>query len=352
MAGVTNAPFRMLCREHGAGVFVSEMITARAVVERNHKTSRLVRFGLDESPRSLQLYGTDPATMAEAARQVIDECGVEHIDINLGCPVPKVTRRGGGAALTVRRRIVERILTAVVRAVDPVPVTVKFRLGIDDSHPTSTDMAKIAEGVGCAWVTLHARTAEQLYSGQANWSAIADLVDEVSIPVLGNGDIWTAGDAVAMSSRTGCAGVVIGRGCLGRPWLFADLAAAFAGTEVPPPPPLGAVAATMIRHLDLLIDWVGPVVGIREFRKHAGWYLKGYPVGHDVRTRVAVLDSRAELGELLASLDPDLGPVDPHHPPKRGRRDGPRKVQLPDGWYQTADSDSAVDDHEDSGSGG
>ena len=233
MAGVTNVAFRRLCRSYGAGLYVSEMITARALVEGNAKTLAMAAFDPDEPVRSVQLCGVDPTVMGAAVRRLVDEIGVDHIDLNFGCPAGKVTRQGGGAALPVHRALFRAIVSAAVGAAGSVPVTVKLRIGVDDDHITFLEAGRIAEGEGVAAVTLHARTAEQLYSGTADWRAIAELKAAVtSIPVLGNGDLWEASDALAMVAATGCDGVVVGRGCLGRPWLFRDLADAFAGRPV------------------------------------------------------------------------------------------------------------------------
>ncbi|HKY15674.1 MAG TPA: tRNA dihydrouridine synthase DusB [Microthrixaceae bacterium] len=353
MAGVTNAPFRRLCRRHGAGLYVSEMITARALVERNEKTFRLARFDDDERPRSIQLYGIDPTVMATATRMLVSEIGVDHIDLNFGCPVPKVTRHGGGAALPVRRRLLRDLLRATVRAADGVPVTAKFRMGVDDTHLTYLDTGRIAEDEGCAAVALHARTAEQLYSGDARWAAIGSLVDAVTtIPVLGNGDIWDAQDALAMVAATGCDGVVVGRGCLGRPWIFAELAAAFTGADAPEPTTLGAVGATMVEHFDLLAEWGGESHAIRDFRKHTGWYLTGYPVGSQVRARLSQLRSRDHLIEEVSGLDQGAVLTANARRAKRGHSQGPRPVALPDRWYETADDDAALDAGAESASSG
>jgi nifR3 family TIM-barrel protein len=259
MAGITNVAFRQLCREQGAGVYVCEMVTARALVERNPKTLRMVAFDRTERPRSLQLYGVDPATMRKAVEMIIDEDLADHIDMNYGCPAPKVTRKGGGAALPWRRRLFERIVRSAVEAAAPsgIPVTVKMRRGIDDDHLTYLEAGRIAEDCGVAAVALHARTAAQRYSGRADWASIAALKQALSVPVLGNGDIWEADDALRMVAETGCDGVVVGRGCLGRPWLFADLAAAFTGRSDRTLPSLGEVATTMRRHAELLSSWLG-----------------------------------------------------------------------------------------------
>jgi len=341
MAGVTNRAFRRLCREHGPGlVYVNEMVTARALVEGNEKTRRMLRFDDDERPRSAQLYGTAPGTMAEAVRRLIGDHGVEHVDLNFGCPVPKVTRKGGGAALPVRRRLLAGIVGAAVRAAAPdgVPVTVKFRVGIHDGLRTSVQTGRIAEAEGASAVALHARTAEQRYAGDADWSAIAELKAAVtSIPVLGNGDVWEAPDALAMVDATGCDGVVVGRGCLGRPWLFADLVAAFEGRPVAGPPPFGAVAATMRRHAELLVADEGEKPAMVGFRTHAGWYLQGYAVGVDARRRLGTVASVAELREVLDGIDPTLELPDEARRLRRGHTDGPRPVALPEGWLDLVD---------------
>jgi len=344
MAGVTNAPFRRLCRQMGAGLYVSEMITARALVESNAKTMLLASFDADESPRSIQLYGVDPVVIGEAVRRLTDEGRVDHVDLNFGCPASKVTKLGGGAALPVRRRLLRSILASAVAAAGDVPVTAKFRIGTDEDHHTFLDTGRIAEGEGCAAIALHARTAEQAYSGTARWEAIGRLKGHVdAIPVFGNGDIWEAADAVTMMRETGCDGVTIGRGCLGRPWLFGELAALLAGEEVPPPPTLGEVAQVMVHHFDLLAEWQGPDRARRDFRKHTGWYLTGYPVGPAVRRELAMLQSRDHLAEVLGRIDPGLGMIEGGRRLRRGHKHGPRRVSLPDGWYDLADSDEALD---------
>ena len=340
MAGITNAAYRQLCREQGAGLYVCEMITSRGVVERNPKTFAMLRFDPGETVRSVQLYGVDPAVMARASGILCAEFGVSHIDLNFGCPVPKVTRRGGGGVLPWKRDRLRDILRATVAAAEPygVPVTIKTRLGIDADHLTYRDAGRIAQDAGCAGVALHARTVQQAYSGQANWEAIATLVDDLEIPVLGNGDIWEASDALAMVARTGCAGVVIGRGCLGRPWLFRDLADAFAGRTTRSLPTLGEVAAMVRRHAELLAALYGERHKLTDLRKHMAWYFKGFPVGGDLRRGLAMVSSLAELDGLLAQLDPDAAfPVGELGSP-RGRQGTPRdKVVVPYGWLDSTD---------------
>jgi nifR3 family TIM-barrel protein len=338
MAGVTNRAFRRLCRTYGAGLYVSEMVTARALVEGNAKTLDMVTFGDDEPWRSVQLYGVDPVVMQGAVRRLVDEIGVDHIDLNFGCPAAKVTRKGGGAALPVHRALLQAIIRAAVRAAGSVPVTVKLRLGVDSSHLTFLESGRLAEAEGAAAVALHARTAEQLYSGSADWAAIGELKAHVAgIPVLGNGDIWEASDALAMMAATGCDGVVVGRGCLGRPWLFGDLADAFAGRSQRRPPNLGEVASVMVTHARLLCDAFGESHGIRQFRKHVSWYLTGFPVGSEHRRGMAQLDSMGELEAAVDKLDASQPfPLEALRM-ARGHTNGPRPVALPAGWLQSVD---------------
>lgn len=354
MAGVTNRAFRRLCREQGAGLYINEMVTSRALLERNDETLRMCQFDGDESPRSIQLYGVDPVVTAEAVAMVVSEDMADHIDLNMGCPVPKVTRKGGGAALPWKLDLFEAVCSAAVtasqqaarsRGIAAPPVTVKMRMGIDVDHLTYLEAAQIAADSGMAWVALHARTAQQLYGGQADWSAIATLVEHLApsgVPVLGNGDIWTAADAQAMMAQTGCAGVVVGRGCLGRPWLFAELAAAFTGQDSPAEPDLAQVAAVMRRHAELLVATLGPDRGPRDFRKHIAWYLKGFSAPNRVRVALANVSSLAELDRLLAELDLSQPfPSDVARGP-RGRTSGGRQVALPEGWLRSRTTDQHI----------
>jgi nifR3 family TIM-barrel protein len=333
MAGITNSPFRRLCREFGGGLYVSEMITTRALVERDAETMRLIEFAPDEQPRSLQLYGVEPAVVREAVTMLVAEDRADHIDLNFGCPVPKVTRRGGGAALPWKRDLLRAVLRAAVTAAGPVPVTMKMRKGIDDDRLTYLEAGRIAEQEGVAAVALHGRTAAQAYSGAADWSAVARLKEHVTtVPVLGNGDVWYASDALRMMAETGCDGVVVGRGCLGRPWLFRSFDRAFAGLPDDPHPTLGEVAAVMRRHAGLMVAWAGEDKGAREFRKHVSWYLKGFGVGGETRNALALVSSLAELDDLLATLDADQPfPAESVGAP-RGRLGSPRRVVLPEGW--------------------
>ena len=354
MAGVTNAAFRRLCRASGAGLYVSEMVTARALLEGNARTMRMVAFPDDEPCRSVQLYGVDPAVTKAAVTRLVDEVGVDHIDLNFGCPAAKVTRKGGGAALPAHPVLFASIVGAAVRAAGAVPVTVKLRIGIDDAHQNADQTGRIAADQGVVAVTLHARTAEQLYSGNARWEAIGELVAALDpLPVLGNGDIWEADDALAMVERTGCAGVVVGRGCLGRPWLFGELAARFAGQPLGPGPTLGDVAGVMVRHARLLCDALdGEEAALRDFRKHVGWYLTGFPVGGERRRRLGMVSTLDDLEAGLAELDPTLA-----FPPGaarmvRGHAQGPRSVALPPGWLERTDDPAPPEGGDELVSGG
>jgi nifR3 family TIM-barrel protein len=358
MAGITNRAFRRLCREYGqeglaaggasgaTSLYVSEMITSRALVERTPETMRLIEHDPDESPRSIQLYGVDPATVAAAVRLLVTEDRADHVDLNFGCPVPKVTRKGGGAALPWKKDLFEAILTGAVREASryAVPVTVKMRKGIDDDHLTYLEAGLVAERAGVAAVALHGRTASQAYSGEADWSAIARLKETVrTIPVLGNGDIWSAEDALRMVRETGCDGVVVGRGCLGRPWLFTDLAAAFAGTPARAEPDLGAVAATLRRHTEYLVDFYDDEYkACRDIRKHIAWYLKGFPAGSAVRHQLALVDSLDALDALIATLDASAPWPGGAAEGQRGRAGSPRRVALPDGWLDSRELDGAA----------
>ncbi|PZU48422.1 MAG: tRNA dihydrouridine synthase DusB [Microbacterium sp.] len=339
MAGITNTAFRRLCREYGAGLYVSEMITTRALVERNATTMRLITHHESESPRSIQLYGVDPATTEAAVRLLVDEDRADHIDLNFGCPVPKVTRKGGGAALPWKTGLFREIVTRAARAAGHVPLTVKMRKGIDHDHLTFLDAGRIAEDAGVAAVALHARTAAEFYSGNADWTAIAALKQAVtSIPVLGNGDIWSAEDAVRMMAETGCDGVVVGRGCLGRPWLFGDLAAAFGAPGVQVDATLAFVAAAFRRHAELLVEFFEDEGrGCRDIRKHVAWYFKGYPVGGEARAALATVSTLAEIDDLLATLDLDAPYPGSAAEGQRGRAGTPKRPALPDGWLASRD---------------
>lgn len=333
MAGVTNYPFRTLAQRFGAGLYVSEMITARPLAEGREKTRKLADFGPTEKVRSLQLYGVDPHFVGEAVRWLVGEGRVDHIDMNFGCPVPKVTRKGGGSAIPLKPRLLSSIVRAAVSNAGDVPVTIKFRKGVDDEHLTFLDSGRIGRDEGCAAVALHARTAAQLYDGEADWDAITELKQAVpEIPVLGNGDIWEAQDALRMMRQTGCDGVVVGRGCLGRPWLFRDLADVFAGRQPANPPRFGEVAEIMLEHAGLLAQWVGEGPAMRMFRKHSTWYTKGFRGSAAMRQRLVRVNTLQELREVLALVDADTEfPVTAMRVP-RGKKSGTQRVQLPHGY--------------------
>lgn len=348
MAGVTNTAFRTICREFAPGlVYVNEMVMATAVVHGNAKTERMMTFGPHEQPRSLQVYGSDPVIIGEAIRRLCDQGRVDHIDINFGCPAAKVTRKGGGAAVPAKPNLLRAILRASVGAADPygVPVTAKFRMGLFDDLLTYIGTGRIAAEAGVAAIALHARTAEQHYAGRANWAAIGELKAAVpEIPVLGNGDIWEASDAVAMMRETGCDGVVVGRGCLGRPWLFANLVDALQGRPVAASPLLGGASRVMAHHARLLVDHLGADIAMRDFRKHTAWYLTGYPVGGEMRRRFAGVSTLAELDDLIAELDPTTAIVDGGERIRRGHTNGPIRVVLPPNYLDHLDDLMVPDD--------
>jgi nifR3 family TIM-barrel protein len=345
MAGITNTAFRRLCREYGAGLYVSEMITSRALVERTPESLRLITHHESETTRSIQLYGVDPKTVAEAVTMLVAEDRADHIDLNFGCPVPKVTRKGGGAALPWKLDLFRDIVESAVQAAGPLPLTIKMRKGIDADHLTYLEAGRIAEGAGVASIALHARTASEFYSGHADWSAIEKLKNTItSVPVLGNGDIWSAEDALRMVDETGCDGVVVGRGCLGRPWLFGDLAAAFRGDpstgsgrrSLKAQPTLGEVAAAYRRHAELLVEFFEDEGrACRDIRKHVAWYFKGYSVGGELRAALATSSSLDEIDELLSTLDPAQPYPGADAEGQRGRAGTPKNPTLPYGWLDS-----------------
>lgn len=337
MAGITNTAFRRLCREYGAGLYVSEMITSRALVERTPESLRLIQHHESETPRSIQLYGVDPKTVADAVTMLVAEDRADHIDLNFGCPVPKVTRKGGGAALPWKLDLFRDIVESAVKAAGPLPLTIKMRKGIDSDHLTYLEAGRIAEGAGVSSIALHARTAAEFYSGTADWSAIEKLKSTITgVPVLGNGDIWSAEDALRMVDETGCDGVVVGRGCLGRPWLFGDLAAAFRGETLKAQPTLGEVAAAYRRHAELLIEFFDDEGrACRDLRKHVAWYFKGYSVGGEIRSALAMSSSLDEIDEILTRLDMDQPYPGADAEGQRGRAGTPKQPTLPYGWLDS-----------------
>lgn len=342
MAGITNAAFRRLCREQGAGLFVSEMVTARALIERREETFRLIKPGAGESPRSIQLYAVDPTVLGKAIDLLGSENLADHIDLNFGCPVPKVTRKGGGAALPYKRKLFSAIVESAVRSAARygIPITVKMRVGIDSDHQTFLESAKSAADLGVAWVALHARTAAQLYEGRSDWNKITELVEHLAptgTPVLGNGDIWSGIDAVNMMNQTGCNGVVVGRGCLGRPWLFADLVSALNGESNRVNPTLFEVRDVMLRHGQLLVEYFEDEDrAMRDIRKHMAWYLKGFSVPREIRSSLGMVGSLSQMSELLSQLQDQPYPQAVGDAP-RGRTSHGRAVSLPDGWLDDPD---------------
>lgn len=353
MAGITNTAFRRLCREYGAGLYVSEMITSRALVERTPGSLRLIKHHESETPRSIQLYGVDPKTVSEAVRFLVDQGLADHIDLNFGCPVPKVTRKGGGSALPWKSDLFRAIVEGAVKAAGEIPLTVKMRKGIDAEHLTYLDAAKAAEDAGVAAIALHGRTANEFYSGQADWNSIATLKETItSVPILGNGDIWSAEDAIRMVRETGCDGVVVGRGCLGRPWLFGDLASAFRAERgditweeaeaAIAKPPLGFVMEAMRRHTELLIEFFDGDEGhaCRDIRKHVAWYFKGYGVGGDTRRSLATVESLTHMDEIFGTMDGSMPYPGEGAEGPRGRAGSPKRPVLPQGWLESRTSDS------------
>ena len=342
MAGITNAAFRRLCREQGAGLFVSEMVTARALIERREETFRLIKPGVGETPRSIQLYAVDPVVLGKAVDLLGSEDLADHVDLNFGCPVPKVTRRGGGAALPFKRRLFSAIVESAVKSASKygIPVTVKMRVGINSDHQTFLESARSAADLGVTWVSLHARTAAQLYEGRSDWNKITELVEHLSdtdVPVLGNGDIWSGADAVNMMQQTGCAGVVVGRGCLGRPWLFADLVSSINGENKRVNPNLFEVRKIMLRHGQLLVEYFeNEDRAMRDIRKHMAWYLKGFSVPREIRSSLGMVSSLVEMEQLLSGLQDQPYPQEVGDGP-RGRTSQGREVKLPAGWLDDPD---------------
>ena len=301
MAGVTNYPYRKICSELGAGLCVSEMVSSRGILEGHRGTWKLVHFAETERPRSIQIFGGDPAAMGESARRLKDELQVDHIDINFGCPVKKLVNKGMGAAVPTNPENCRAVVRAVVEAVAPLPVTIKVRLGIDDENLTFLDAGRIAQEEGCSWITVHGRTVKQMYSGKANWDLIAELNDKIEIPVLGNGDIFEAEDGLERMHRAGVPGIVIGRGCLGNPWLFRELRALFDG-ETPPPRPAVEEIVEMVReHFHLLLVHYGESerAAILRMRKFGAWYATGFHGAAEFRRRFNTVRSGEELEEIL-----------------------------------------------------
>ena len=339
MAGVTNLAFRSMCREYGAGLYVSEMITARGYLMGNRLTTLLASSSPDESPRSVQVYGADPVDLGEMVKSLVDE-GVDHLDINMGCPVPKVTRAGGGSAIPVKPRLLARLVRAMVQNAGDVPVTVKMRKGIHDGLLTFEEAGRAAAGEGASAVGLHARTAAELYSGEADWSSIGRLVEVLDVPVLGNGDIWEPYDAIRMMRQTGCAGVIVGRGCLGRPWLFRELAQAFDGEEPDLPPRFGEIVEIMLEHGRRLVELFGEGVGVRQMRKWTAWYTKGFHGSASVRGKLMRINSLDDLAQTVSELDMDEPfPVTALRA-QRAKGSKTQSVKLPEGYLDDLEDDT------------
>ena len=340
MAGVTNHPFRSLCREFGAGLYVSEMITARGYLNGNRLTLLLASSRPDEKPRSVQMYGSDPRDVGEMAASLAGE-GVDHLDMNFGCPVPKVTRAGGGSAIPAKPRLLARIVRAAVAGAGKVPVTIKVRKGIDETLPTYLAAGRVAQEEGAAAIGLHARTAAQMYAGEADWDAIGALKASVSIPVLGNGDVWECWDALAMMRATGCDAVIVGRGCLGRPWLFRELAEAFDGRQPTDPPALGEIVRIAEEHARRLVAFFGEDAGMRQMRKWCAWYTKGFRGSSAIRERLARVSSLAEMSAALAELDPaEPFPAHALRVPRGKSGRAQKRVALPEGYLEDLDDDT------------
>jgi nifR3 family TIM-barrel protein len=302
MAGVTNYPYRKICKRFGAPLCVSEMVSSRGILDDHRHTWRLVHFGAEERPRSIQIFGCDPWAMGEAARRLVDEMAIDHLDINFGCPVPKLVKQGMGAAVPADPRLCREVVRAVVNAADPVPVTIKVRLGLDEERLTYIEAGAIAEGEGCAWVAVHARTARQMYSGKARWELVGELKSRVGIPVLGNGDIFEAAQAPRRLAESGADGVVIGRGCLGNPWLFRDLKCVFDGQPAPPRPAVEEVVAVVREHFHLLREHFGESgsEALLRMRKFGAWYAHGFPGAAGLRRQFSHIECEGDLERVLA----------------------------------------------------
>lgn len=339
MAGVTNLPFRAMCRDYGAGLFLSEMITARGFLLGNRLSVLLASSDPSESPRSVQVYGSDPKDLGEMVRALVDQ-GVDHLDINFGCPVPKVTRSGNGSAVPVKPRLMARLLSSMVRNAGDVPITIKMRKGIDEDLITYMEGGRVAQEEGVSAVGLHGRTASQLYSGIADWDCIGELKASLQIPVLGNGDIWESWDALRMMRQTGCDGVIVGRGCLGRPWLFRELADVFDGNMPNDPPGLNEIVGIMEDHARRLCDFFGEAMGMRQMRKWVAWYTKGFTGCAGLRSELRHLNQQAQIRPLFDGVD--LTEPFPRRALRVGRAKGSKqqRVKLPDGFLENRDDDT------------
>ena len=297
MAGVSDLPFRLLCKEQGAGLVCMEMVSAKAIYYNNKNTESLMEIHPDERPVSLQLFGSDPKIMGDMAARIEDR-PFDILDINMGCPVPKVVNNGEGSALMKKPELVREIVSSVVKAVKK-PVTVKIRRGFDEAHVNAVEIAKIIEDCGAAAVAVHGRTREQYYAGKADWDIIRQVKEAVRIPVIGNGDVTCADEALAMFEQTGCDGIMIARGARGNPWIFHELAAWAAGEELPDPPDMDTVKQMILRHGALAAKYKGEYIGLREMRKHVAWYTAGFPHSSKLRARVNEINTLASLEQLM-----------------------------------------------------
>lgn len=300
MAGVTDLPFRMLCKEQGAGLICMEMVSAKAILYQNKNTEELLAINPSEHPVSLQLFGSDPDIISEIAKQ-IEERPFDILDINMGCPVPKIVNNGDGSALMKNPVLAGEIIEKTVKAIQK-PVTVKIRKGFDDAHVNAVEMAHIAQESGAAAVAVHGRTREQFYMGKADWDIIRQVKDAVSIPVIGNGDIRTAEDVIAMSGQTGCDGFMIARGAEGNPWIFSQILHYFKTGEKLPGPDFEDVTRMLLRHAKMQLELKGEHTGIREIRKHAAWYTAGYPNSARLRGRINEVENLTQLEELFREV--------------------------------------------------
>jgi nifR3 family TIM-barrel protein len=299
MAGVTDLPFRLLCKEQGAGLLCMEMVSAKAILYKNKNTEELMAIDPREVPVSLQLFGSDPDIVSQIAHQ-IEERPFDILDINMGCPVPKIVNNGEGSALMKNPKLAGEIIGKTVKAINK-PVTVKIRKGFDENHVNAVEMARIAEANGAAAIAVHGRTREQFYSGKADWDIIRQVKEAVSIPVIGNGDLLTAEDVVAMYEQTGCDGFMVGRGAQGNPWIFIQILHAFETGEQLQKPTFAEVRDMMLRHAKMMIEFKGEYTGIREIRKHGAWYTAGYPNSAKLRVMINEVETYEQLESLLDS---------------------------------------------------